>query len=378
MTRARVAAFVAFVVLALLPRVALAHKPSDSYLTLAVQGARVDVRWDIALRDLDYAIGLDADGDGAIRWGEVRARAAAIDALALASLDVRADGAICAAGATDHAIVKHSDGNYVVVRFALTCPAAPRVLDARYSLFFDLDPQHRGLMRIDANGVTRALTFSAGSRDQKIDLASMSRLHELRGMVKTGVVHIWEGYDHVLFLLALLLPAVLRREDRAWIPVTTFRQALVEVLKVVTAFTVAHSITLSLAVLDVVRLPSRFVESGIAASVVVVALNNVFPIVRAHRWYAAFALGLLHGFGFSAALMDLDLPRESIALGLFGFNVGVEIGQAVIVAAFLPLAWFARRTVAYRRVALIGGSIAIGVLACVWLVERAFGIKLIS
>lgn len=358
--------------------VASAHKPSDSYLSLAVDGSRVLARWDIALRDLDYAIGVDMDGDGAIRWSEVRARKAEIDALALARLDVRADGATCVAGATDHAIVKHSDGAYVVVRFAFTCPAAPSTLDVGYSLFFDLDPQHRGLMRVEAGGVTRALTFSATGRDQKIDLTSMSRLHELRGMVKTGITHIWEGYDHVLFLLALLLPAVLRRENGAWMPVTAFRPALVEVLKVVTAFTIAHSITLSLAVLDVVRLPSRLVESGIAVSVLVVALNNVFPVLRAHRWYAAFALGLLHGFGFSAALMDLELPRESVAFGLFGFNVGVEIGQAAIVAVFLPLAWLARRSVAYRRVALLGGSIAIGLLASVWIVERAFGLKLIS
>lgn len=377
MTRVLVAAL-AFVAVMLAASAASAHKPSDSYLTLAVDGARIDARWDIALRDLDYAIGLDMDGDGAIRWSELRARAAAIDALALAHLDVRADDASCRATVGDHAVVKHSDGAYVVLRVTFACPAPPRTLDARYSLFFDVDPQHRGLLRLDANGVTRALTFSAGAREQHVDLASMSRWRELRGMVKTGVVHIWEGYDHVLFLLALLLPAVLRREGGAWVAMPAFRPTIVEVLKVVTAFTVAHSVTLSLAVLDVVRLPSRFVESGIAASVIAVALNNVFPVLRAHRWYAAFALGLLHGFGFSAALMDLDLPRESVALGLVGFNAGVEIGQAAIVAAFLPLAWLARRSRAYRNLALVGGSVAIGLLACVWLVERAFALKLIS
>jgi hypothetical protein len=148
------------------------------------------------------------------------------------------------------------------------------------------------------------------------------------------------------------------------------------VLKIVTAFTAAHSITLSLSALGVLRLPSRFVESGIAASVVIAALNNVVPILEEDRWAAAFALGLLHGFGFSATLMDLGLPRQNLAVTLFGFNVGVEIGQLCVVAAFLPLAFALRKTVAYRRVALVGGSIAIGAIASLWFVERAFALKL--
>jgi hypothetical protein len=142
-----------------------------------------------------------------------------------------------------------------------------------------------------------------------------------------------------------------------------------------TAFTLAHSITLSLSALGVLRLPSRFVESGIAASVILAAINNVVPVLEEDRWTAAFALGLLHGFGFSATLMDLGLPRQNLVVTLFGFNVGVEIGQMCVVAAFLPLAYLARRTLAYRRVALLGGSMVIAGVATVWLVERAFALK---
>jgi hypothetical protein len=160
------------------------------------------------------------------------------------------------------------------------------------------------------------------------------------------------------------------------VPAPNFRAALVDVLKIVTSFTLAHSITLSLSALNVLRLPSRFVESGIAASVVLAAVNNLIRVLDEDRWSAAFALGLLHGFGFSATLMDLGLPRKNLVLTLFGFNCGVEIGQMCVVAAFLPLAYLARRSPLYRIVGLVSGSVVIAAIASVWLVERAFVVKI--
>ncbi|MFP2927231.1 HupE/UreJ family protein [Pyxidicoccus sp. 3LG] len=191
------------------------------------------------------------------------------------------------------------------------------------------------------------------------------------------MVHIFAGLDHLLFLFALLLPSVLRREaDGRWVAVTAFGPALRDVVKVVSAFTVAHSLTLSAATLGWVSLPSAFVESAIAVSVIGAALNNVFPLVRGTRWVAAFALGLLHGFGFASTLVDLGLPAGSLAVTLLGFNVGVELGQLACVAVFLPLAFVLRGSVLYRRALLVGGSAAIAVVACAWLAERAFGISM--
>jgi len=121
---------------------------------------------------------------------------------------------------------------------------------------------------------------------------------------------------------------------------------------------------------------ARWIESGIALSVLLAALNNVFPVVRHGRWVAAFGFGLIHGFGFASALKDLGLPTGSLVLSLFGFNVGVEIGQLAIVALFLPIAFCLRGTWAYRRAILAGGSIAIAAIAGVWLIERAFNVSL--
>ncbi len=358
---------------------ARAHKPSDSYLTLDPSGAEINVRWDVAVRDLDHALGLDRDSDGVVTWGDVRSRQAEIVAYALSRLGVatltEGKATACPATPGDQLIVDHSDGAYVVLRFALRCrlrPASRLAVD--YQLFFDLDPQHRGLLRVN-DGTHRVLVFAAGKTRHEIDVASPDRAAQLGVFIREGIVHIWAGFDHVLFLLALLLPAVLRRERGHWRAVTHLRPVLWDVARIVTAFTLAHSITLSLAALDVLSLPSRLVEAAIAASVVLAALNNLRPVMGRDRWAVAFALGLLHGFGFSAVLSELGLLRENLTLALFGFNLGVEIGQLAIVAIFVPLAFALRGTALYRRAGLVGGSLGIVVLAAVWLVERATGLR---
>lgn len=359
---------------------ASAHKPSDSYLTLEVDGAVIHARWDIAIRDLDYALGLDADGNGKITWAEVRAHQADLSAYAMERLTLRGDGdAPCPMSLAPNggAVASHSDGTYVVLRFDARCTNALSSVAIDYRLFFDVDPQHRGIARIEGRGTSRTHTLSKDDHQARFSLTESGRLRQLGSIVKQGILHIWAGYDHILFLLALLLPSVLSREGNTWRPVARLRPALLDVLRIVTAFTIAHSVTLSLAALEVVTLPSRLVESAIAASVVLAAVNNVVPVLRQDRWMAAFLLGLMHGFGFSSTLMDLDLPRSSLVQTLFGFNLGVEIGQIAIVAVFVPLAYLARRTAAYRRVGLVAGSVVIAALATVWLVERAFVIKIL-
>ena len=363
--------------LALLAGAAQAHKPSDSYLALTVQDGRLRGQWDIALRDLDLAVGLDADGDGRITWGEVRAQHGAIAAYAMSRLQVQADGQPCTLTVGPQQVDEHTDGAYSVLPLQLACAvAAPKALILHYTLLADLDPQHRGLLNLTVDGASRSAILGPQAPLQSFTLASFSRWQAFADYVREGVWHIWIGFDHILFLLSLLLPAVGLWARRRWQPVDRIGQAVVEVLRVVTAFTLAHSITLSLAVLGLVSLPSRVVESSIAASVVLAALNNVWPVFHGRRWMVAFAFGLLHGFGFASVLVDLGLPQGALAVALAGFNVGVELGQLAIVAAFLPLAYALRRSWFYRRAVLVGGSLLIAVLAGVWLAERALDLKL--
>lgn len=356
---------------------AQAHKPSDSYLAISVQGQQITGQWDIALRDLDFAIGLDGNGDGALTWDEIRARHQAISAYALQRLQIATTAGACTLQPGEQLIDNHTDGAYSVLRFTAACPgtAAPASLDIGYTLFADLDPQHKGLLKLSHDGDTQTAIFDPDSPRQTLSLAAPDRLAQFGAYVKHGIWHIWIGTDHILFLLSLLLPAVLLpglREQQA-----SLRAAFFDVLKVVTAFTLAHSITLTLASLSLISLPSRWVESAIAASVVLAALNNLYPLFRGRRPVAAFVFGLIHGFGFASVLRDLGLPQSSLVSSLFGFNVGVEIGQLAIVAVFLPLAWWLRKSWFYRQL-LTWGSLAIALVAAIWLAERVMDIKLIS
>jgi HupE / UreJ protein len=357
---------------------AFAHKPSDSYLKLDVQSATIAGQWDIALRDLDYAIGLDADQDGNVTWGEVKRRHGEIAAYALARLSIAADGASCSATATGHLIDEHSDGAYAVLRFSAACPKPPTALKLNYSLFFELDPQHRGLLNLSAAGQTSTAIFSKENPSQELTIAAPGLMQQFLAFVREGATHIWIGYDHILFLLSLLLPSVLVHNAKAagaWQAVASLKPVMWNVAAVVTAFTIAHSITLSLAALEVVSLPSRLVESAIAASVVLAALNNIWPVISS-RWSMAFAFGLIHGFGFASVLRDLGLPQDALLTALLAFNVGVELGQLAIVAVFLPLAYGLAGTRFYQRGVLMGGSAAAAAVAAVWFMQRAFGVTI--
>lgn len=355
----------------------LAHKASDSYLRLDVQGAQVNGQWDIALRDIDFALGLDADGNGEITWGELRARHDAVAAWAFSALTLERGGT-CPLQVTQHQVDEHTDGAYAVLSFTATCPASAGDLWVDYRLLFDLDGLHRGLLRLDLDGLTHSTVIAPETRRQSFSGERVSRLAQFGHFLVQGVWHIWIGFDHILFLLSLLLPVVLVRVSGAWLGVDRLGESVREVLWVVTSFTVAHSITLSLAALGFVSLPSRLVESVIALSVVLAALNNIVPLFNRRRWMVAFAFGLIHGFGFASVLAELGLPQDTLVLSLVGFNLGVEAGQLAIVIAFLPVIFWLRNTAFYRRGMLVGGSLLIMLLALVWLAERVFDLKLIS
>ena len=365
-----------FLVFLLFPIAASAHKPSDSYLNLTVAGSEVKGQWDIALRDIDYAMGLDTDDDGAITWDELRTREAELAAYAFSRLRVASGGEPCPLRLTTLMVDRHSDGAYAVLRFSGACSAEIKKLTAEYRLFFDLDPQHRGLASITAAGVTRTSIFSPERARQQFDIGASTLLSQFAAFLSEGVSHIGSGVDHLLFLLALLLPAMFMRTKEGLQPVARFTDAFWNVFKIVTSFTVAHSVTLSLAALQVVALPSRWVETAIAVSVLLAAVNNIYPMVQRRLWLVAFIFGLIHGFGFASVLLDMGLPRDALVLSLLGFNLGVELGQILVVIIFFLLVYPVRKTRFYRRAVVPGGSALIALIAVVWILERALDLKL--
>ena len=357
---------------------ALAHKSSDSYLTVQVRADQVNVQWDIALRDIQFAIGLDANGDDQISWGELQQKERELQAWASSRLSLQRGGA-CTFKPQALQVDEHTDGGYAVLAWTGRCPQQHGPLSIQYSLLFDLDTQHRGLLKLDLDGATHSAVLGPQSGVMQFAEATTAGAQFVQYLWQ-GVWHIWIGFDHILFLLALLLPAVLLRRggggDNGGVRgVRRFKEASLSVLAVVTAFTLAHSITLSLAALEIISLPSRLVESAIAASVVFAAANNLVPMVQG-RWLMAFFFGLIHGFGFASVLTELGLPTGALVVSLVGFNLGVELGQLAIVAVFLPLAFVLRHTPFYQRGVLLGGSWAALLVASAWFVERAFNLSI--
>lgn len=360
------------------PAPAHAHKPSDSYLFLTKSDGQLRGRWDIAVRDLEAAVGLDRDSNGQVTWDELRRQNKAVRDYAVSRLRLRTAQGTCTLTLEEPKVMQHSDGAYAALELGLACPGNVDTLQVHYQLLFDIDAQHRGVLRSTDSRGAAAVVFTKARPDQRVDLAGGSGSASFANVVLLGVEHILHGYDHLLFLIALLLPSVLRREGHRWLAAPDFRGALLDVLRIVTAFTVAHSLTLALAALRWVELPPRLVEPAIALSVMLAALNNLYPVVKSQRWLAALGLGLLHGFGFASTLADLGLSGGGFVSTLFGFNLGVELGQIAVVMLLLPLIHVLSRSPQYPRLGLGLGSCAVLAISAVWLVERVFDLQLIS
>ncbi len=392
MTRALRAAFVVVVWLACAGH-AHAHKASDSYLQINVVPAGLEVRWDIALRDLDVAIDLDSDADGKLTWGEIRAAWPRIEAYALQHLAIEG----CVLTTTGRGLERRNDGAYAVLYLTSPCtlPAQPQIA---YSLFAEVDPTHRGIAKVQRAGADIVLSVlepavaraqggassasGGGSTVSAADAgpaaARASSAPSRWEFLGEGVRHILTGYDHVLFLLCLLLPSVMRRTPAGWRPVERLSQAVWPVVGIVSAFTVAHSITLGLAALKIISLTPAFIEPAIAVTIILAALDNVLPIFPVRRVVVTFFFGLIHGFGFAAVLSELNLPRAAFAWALLQFNVGLELGQLLIVAAATTVLFTLRQWRGYARVVIGGGSLVAIVIGALWLIERTANVSILS
>lgn len=366
----------------LAPGIANAHKESDAYLTLRADADnphQLHGQWDIALRDLNFVLGIDSDRDGAITWGEVKTHRSAIERYALARIAVTGDGLTCPLAATGQQFDTHTDGGYNVILFDARCKQdEPSTIGITYRLFDDVDPYHRGIVTLRADANTTSAVLGPDDNHVELSADAPDRWQQFRSFVYDGMWHIWQGFDHMLFILSLLLPSVLVRRAvrRAWAPVERLRPAFIEIVKIISAFTVSHSLTLTLAVLGYVALPSWLVESGIALSIVLAALNNLYPVVDKRIWLVAFGFGFIHGLGFAGALAGLNLPAGAMAASLGGFNVGVEIGQEAVVILLMPIAFILRRTRFYRVGVVRIGSAAIALIALGWLIQRACNVQI--
>jgi hypothetical protein len=348
-----------------------AHIASNGFLSLAVDRAAVSGALELAIRDGELAVGLDRDRDGKVSWGELRASQAALQDYVRGHLKLYGSQGECPLSFGPVQVDARVDGNYLWLPLSAQCGGALKRLSIDYRVLNEEDPSHRGLLTLRAHGEVQTAVLDAASGKRPFELDHPSPWSAFIEYLHAGIWHIWTGIDHLLFLLSLLLPAVLVRRNDRWEAVPMAAPAFRNIVKVVTAFTLAHSMTLSLAAFEIIRLPARLTESVIAASIIVAALNNIYPRVTEGRWRIAFAFGLLHGFGFASVLSDMGLPQGARLVALVAFNLGVEVGQLAVVLAVMPIAYLLRATALYRRALMPWGSSAIAALALVWLVQRA-------
>ena len=287
--------------------------------------------------------------------------------------------------ATEFDLITYPHLQYLLVPFSFdNLPAIPDYIDLEYSVLMDINPQHKGIVVIEndwRSGTFHAetnivLAFSEGDGSKRLTLSGPTIMQGYIEMMKLGVHHIWEGIDHILFLIALLLPCVLRRVDGKWQSVDKFYPAFIYVVKVVTVFTVAHTITLSAATLGWLSMPSRLVESIIAISIAIAALDILVPIFRGRIWIIIFIFGLFHGFGFASVLAEYRIPDDYLTWSLLAFNIGVELGQIAIVVAVVPVLYLLRNLVFYIPVIVRFGAIALIVVSLYWFIERGFEVDL--
>ena len=343
--------------MALLPGRAVTQETQQSALTLQVATVSLSGEWKIRIADITAALQLDSDRNGTVTWPEIEHRRQDIESYLGSRLSL----------ATNHGPLSWRFGKlaygaiggepFLQAHISADAAADIDMVQVASSIPLDLTVVWSGV-GAEKGRVTpsRASSFARSSAARRGFMESLQR----------GVWHIWTGYDHILFLIVLLIPAVFA--------VSTFNSALWRVMVIVSAFTVAHSITLACAASGWISLPSRLVESVIAASILVAALNNFLSRAAGSRSAGlAFGFGLIHGFGFAGALAELGAEGAPLWRTLLAFNLGVETGQLAIVGLFLPLAYLLRQTRFYRTGVVYGGSALAGLCALLWFWQRAFG-----
>lgn len=356
-------------VCSLQPCATQAHESSTSYLKLSLMGnGSLKGSLDVGVFDLGWSIPLDSDSDGRVRWREVLAAQPDIASLVTRNIVVARGGLSCIFHVADVLVTRHVGEPYLSLPLTGQCPSSGLV-EIRSNLFFDEDSGHRTLLEVDTPAGT-ATGLLAERAPKWTEPLTSGLWTTLISFVVQGLWHVWTGYDHMAFLLSLLLPCALSASARGWAPATHLRPVLADLLRIVTAFTVAHSITLALATLHLVTVTARTIEPLIAGTIVISALFNLFPRVAKLRLPLAFSFGLIHGFGFALALSELAPVRGSIIALLAGFNIGVELAQLSVVLLVAPVIVLMRHSPLYATRVMPATSLAVALAGMGWLIER--------
>ena len=353
---------------------AQAHQSGNSYLQIESSQAALAMQLDFAIKDLNGLLQIPAAEQKEIKRDELLRLQPALTEVVEKSLALEADGKPLSLTFKNQTVAIHNDGIYVRQNYvASPLPSQTNYLLVRYDFFNEQEKMARALFKLVINGNETSSVFDARHAVQRFALRDVALIDTLFVFAREGALHIWSGPDHLLFLLCLLLPGLLLVSPAPAGRVAGLKPMSTYVLKVVTAFTVAHSITLVAAAMDWIALPDRLIEAAIALSIVIAAVLNLTRDIKNHNWKLAFGFGLIHGMGFANGLRELGLSQSHFIETLLAFNLGVESGQlAVVTVALLLVLPFMRHDGFAKRMLQWGSLLILGV-AGFWLVERLLG-----
>ena len=370
------------------PGFASAHSGEESYVYLDIYDTSIEGQVEFPVSDINEILGLSIPSEGEEAQAAAEANVDLLhdyaqDHFALAGLD-GTDWPIAYEGVR---VLEIAGGSYIVLPYVVdrSFVVVPRQFTVAYDGIIRELPDNTALLIIATdfgsgtfkNEADALLRFTPATTVQTVDLGETSFWRGFTAVIGLGVEHIRIGTDHILFIFALVLPAVLvfSVARRAWEPAESFGSSLWRVTKIVTVFTIAHSVTLALGGFGIIELPPELVETIIAISIALAALNNIKPVVVNREWMIAGIFGLFHGFGFAGLLADLGLTQSRQVASLLGFNLGIEIGQVAIILMVFPALFIARRTRVYLPAMYLGSAILIAI-ALAWAMDRALGIDL--
>ncbi len=361
--------FIVFFIIAAFSFTALSHELSNGYLTLKNDsGETLSGELLLKPKDIGQAAGLDTNNDGNLTWGEVRRNHNLANDYIQNHLIIRGSETRCTVSLAPPSIRDISAESLLVYPLSVNCAFLNEV-SVRYSGLVSDFPTHKLLTSITLNEQTSVHVLDSEQTFLSVSPKNSHWISQFSEMVYQGIWHIFIGLDHILFLVATLLTVNLLRKSKRWVKEKSIKRIVKSTVILVSTFTLAHSITLTLTALDFITLNSRIVELGIAISVAITALNNVYPVIM-RLGFVTFGFGLLHGMGFASVFGDLNAQSGSLVMNVLAFNLGVEIGQLAIVALLLPILILLRNVRLYSKAIMPIASSIIAVIALNWTLQR--------
>ena len=369
-------------VVSLAPFKAYSHALNENYIWLNVESDHLLGRFEVNVDDLEKYLDIDVDSLASDRLSGVRQAASEIQTYVEENFQLVSMGQQLPLIWIEPTVFEENP-DYLQYWFKTDSVPADDKVTVQNTLFLTEDlknysPRHRSVLVIEYNKKTgkefglenSALVFKSDRNSADLDLNNPGSVLSWKDFLWQGVLHIIHGYDHVLFIVVLLLTTVLRSDNGAWVPLTHFKPAFFNTLKIVTLFTIAHSITLSLAALQLVSFNVAVIESVIALSIIAIGLNNLKPVMNTHTWLLVFLFGLFHGLGFASVMGDLQFRTALLERILIMFNLGVELGQLAIVIVVFPILFLLRNAASYNRFVMAPVSVAAICVAGFWFTQR--------